>query len=210
MKRIFEWIIVVLAFVSLGMFLCTLAWLGATCKVHAFPHPIAALPGTGLFLMFAYLAYADRAIFLQSLQSLQWVKTDATIIEVVDNSFDIDSADQYTPARTTRYYEIKCTYKYNVDDRTYYGERHSFGGHLDQGWPRVLTGDRVSIFYDRNDPSQSVVRRGATPTLWFSPIGAVGALASIIWMFSQHPTGPNKASLPTGLNPSTSTPTALP
>jgi hypothetical protein len=136
--------------------------------------------------MFSYFAYADRVLFLQSLRSIRWLRTKATIAVVEDNSFEIESRNGYTPTKSTRYYEMRCIYEYQIDGQDYRGDRYSFGGHVDQGWPQLSPGERISIFFDKNDPSQSVVRRGVSPTLCFSPILALISLAGLLWIFTKH------------------------
>lgn len=188
MRRIIPYISILSAFVMVGLILIAIVLVGASYEEMGSPNPVAVLLTSGFFLFVSHLAYADRAIFRKSLRSLRWVRTDATITAVEDNSFYIDSVSQYTPARVTKFSEIKCTYKYHVKGDTYHGDRYSFGGNVDQGWTRLSPGDRISIYYDKNDFAQSVVLRGASPTLWFSPVVAVGTLASIIWMYVRNAT----------------------
>jgi hypothetical protein len=139
-----------------------------------------------VFFSFSYFAHEDRFLVLQSIRSLRWLRSEATILTVEDNSFEIGSANEYTPARSTRYCELRCTYNYRVDGCDYRGDRYSFGGHLDQGWPPLSPGDSISIYYDKDNPSQSVVRRGVCPTLCLSPILALTALASTLWILANH------------------------
>ena len=149
---------------------------------HSMKHdrnPVALFVATMGFVMFSYFTYADRTVFLESLKSLRWIKTSATIISVENNSFEINSANQYVPSSSTRYYEVKCTYQYRVGDTTYHGDRCSFGGHVDQDWPRLFTGDRISIYYNKDSPAQSVAKKGVSKSILFSP---VMAMASLTWM----------------------------
>lgn len=187
MKIIFGYFIIFCVAALVAVILYAIVVVGISYKAQGIINSISVLLSSCFLFMFSYFAYADRVLFLQSIRSMRWLKTEATIAVVEDNSFEIASVNQYTTARSTRYCEMRCIYKYHVNGCDYRGDRYSFGGHVDQGWPKLSPGEKISIYFDKTNPSLSVVRRGVCPTLCFSPIMALVALASILWIFAKLP-----------------------
>ena len=132
--------------------------------------------------LFSCLTYSDRSSLRQSLRSFRWVKAEARIRSVEDHSFIIDTVGPYS-GRPTRYDEMKCRYRFKSGGHQYEGSQYSFGGNVDQNWPSLSAGEKITIYHDPADPSQSVVKR-MSPTLWLSPLCLLGSAVSTLWLLA--------------------------
>jgi len=141
----------------------------------------AILFTTAALCVFSWFTYADRVLLMLSFRSFRWVKAEATIRSVEDNSFIIDSVSQYSTARSTRYDEIKCIYCFKIGGIQYEGCRYSFGGNVDQNWPALSPEGKITVYHDPGDPSQSVVKRVCF-TLWLSPLLLLGSIVCALWI----------------------------
>jgi hypothetical protein len=132
-----------------------------------------------LFCVFGFMTARERRLRRQAWSSRHWLPTEGKVIDVSDNSFSIDSVNQYTPATKTKYYEDLLTISYQVDGEKYVTTNYSFGAHVDQPFEMHRVGDRVTVFYNPNEPGNAVVNKGMTFSLLLSPIFT---LIGLIWV----------------------------
>lgn len=111
--------------------------------------------GVGIFL-----AWIDRRDLILALRSYWWSKTEGRICQLRDGSFVIDGHNPHTPTSSVKYTESAFVYEFRIDGVRFQGTRVAFGGHVDRLGFNYLLGNRVLVFYDQEDPSRSVLRRG--------------------------------------------------
>lgn len=71
----------------------------------------------------------------------------------------VDHGTPDTSRRNTRY---RFAYEYQVDEKTYRSDRHTYssvGGEQSVGVNRYKKEDRVTVFYDPNDPSSAILAK---------------------------------------------------
>lgn len=127
---------------------------------------------TGIF----FIAFGTLKA-LDGFESLKWAAADAVITVS-------DKAKHFT--RIREYYIYHFTYIYQVNGITYTGHRYSFAsGQYDSssGVEKYKARDRVTVFYDQNNPERSTVIRG--PSMWLLlPIlgGLIFTGGGFFWM----------------------------
>jgi hypothetical protein len=136
-----------------------------------------SLIGFFVAVVFGYFSYKDWPTIRLAWRSRAWLPTPATVVDMVDTSFVIDSVSAHTTASRTIFTETQFTFEYWVDEKVYWSTRFSFGGHVDQPWGGYSVGDKVTIHYDPDAADQAVLHRGLTSSLLFSTTLCVAGLA---------------------------------
>lgn len=149
--------------------------------------PVTVLVILGIFCLFSYFTCADCTQFLMAVRSMRWKKASAMISEVKrDTSVDSCVANFPGSGKYKPFYTVTiCVYRFQVNDVWYSGDRYSFGGYADQNTMLRNSGDTIAVFYDPQNPSESVVVKGLTPTLLFSPLVALSTMTALLWMLAE-------------------------
>ena len=137
--------------------------------------------GIGLFLFIRGLALYRRAK-----ESSHWLYVKGQVAATeLDRKSDGEGGWEYYPM---------ITYTYSIDGQQYESQRIIFGGpvgtskflaeeELSRYWP----GKKVNVYYDPEDPAQTVLAPGGTRVVWrwliggagFAALGAAGLITSI-------------------------------
>lgn len=146
--------------VSLEYFICILicGFIGLLFTIH-----------------FIYLVCKSKA-------SENWVETKATIIK---SNLD---ALEYVGGSAARSYKPNIAYKYYVMNNEYVSKRIFYGSLIRTNTSKssketihkYKKGDNISIYYNPNNPSQSVIERGINPIVYRSLLVVLISLIVIL------------------------------
>lgn len=132
---------------------------------------LAALIFCATFRMGTY----GYGIYQQGAASQEWAETEATVskFKFPSRRFSRRNVDNPAPI---------VSYHYDVNGQTYTGERLGFGPYSKGQLVRPRRG-RATIYYDPNDPKESVYIKGISkPNMYF--MGVVGLIGAIGFLFS--------------------------
>jgi hypothetical protein len=142
--------------------------------------PLLLLP-LGLWWM-----YSQRDLFRDGLRSYFWPRTKGRIIDKEDRSFVVPGicGTAGTGIGLAEYRETGYFYEYEIGLTRYVGDTYCFGVHLDKALARYLVGERVKIYYNPNNPRESVLRRGLRLGTMASVIPFAAGMAYLVWLLS--------------------------
>jgi len=113
-----------------------------------------------LIALGAVFAAKDRRLLIDGWKSRAWPYTGGSVVDSEDTSFEIDGVSPYSSTRRVMYVRRDCYYVYEVDGRKYRSNRYSFGGNA--GEADIHIGDRVRVYFDPENPMESVLKPGLT------------------------------------------------
>ena len=129
-----------------------------------------------------YFTVKDWKILAASWRSRNWQSTQGKIIEVTNESFEIPGTAGYIPTTSVKYLHEGFVYKYKVNGKKYHSQSVCFGGHAEGKLTQLMTGSNVTVFYDPQNPKDSVLKKGltagSTSGIMFATLGALLTL----WM----------------------------
>jgi hypothetical protein len=138
-----------------------------------------------LFLLVVGLCwvYSQRGLFLQGLRSLRWHRTNGRIIDREDRSFSVPGLVGFaaTGVGLAKYRETGHYFEYEVGMTRYVNDMHSFGVHLDKATARYTLGDHIPVYFDPENPRNSVLHRGLPPGVVISLVPAIVGAGFLIW-----------------------------
>ena len=139
---------------------------------------ILAFFGIGVAALILGIRNRNKAEESNNWPAVDGLITDAQIEKDTDVDEDGFSSTTYTP---------KWQYQYTLGEQTYTSERISFGAV--RGYGRIKkaqeeldkypVNSRVRVYYDSQNPDESVLVRGTKGTMWGIIIGSIFILISI-------------------------------
>jgi hypothetical protein len=143
----------------------------------------------GGFFIFAFFLGGIAAIFFgirnrkKATESLNWPETKGTVTEsAVKKDYDTDAE-----GFTTTTYVPEINYQYEVNNVTFTNQRISFGGttsyssqkKAEQALSQYPLNATVPVFYNPDNPDDSVLVKGTKGTMLLIILGAVFVTISI-------------------------------
>ena len=110
----------------------------------------------------AVIVVSSGRELLQSIGSSRWSRTEGVVlVSDLQRSRDSDGFYVYRP---------EISYSYQVDGAEFVGSRPKFGSHMSLSWSepaaratrKYPVGLRVTVWYDTDDPQESVLETGVT------------------------------------------------
>jgi hypothetical protein len=144
--------------------------------------PVIASIVVGLVFVGVGLYTSARGLFhhQRARESKHWPSVSGQITAArIEHQSDSHGSGEYYP---------RITYEYSVDGQRYESERVIFGGPLASSHFRAgrevsrhRPGKQVTVYFDPNDPMQSVLKAGATRDAWqWIILGVVFAFAGTV------------------------------
>ena len=136
---------------------------------------IEVSPKTGLLIGFIMLGAAFLFVgwkfnrIATEIKSLQWPVASGV---VESSDFNTSTRRSGNTASTT--YHGKFNYRYSVDGREYIGHRYDTKGNMQTGneiesvefAAQIKNNSNIDIFYNPNDPSESLLKNGISEDTW--------------------------------------------
>jgi hypothetical protein len=136
--------------------------------------------GLTIIAFFGFLTFRDWPTIRIAWQSRRWLPAPATVMDMKDHSFVIDSVNKYSAATTTKYVESEFMFRYTVNEVSHTSNCYSFGGHVDQLDAPFAVGNVTTIYYDPHDPSRAVVKRGLSISILSAPLLTILGVAWLL------------------------------
>src|SRR5438552_2714912 len=127
--------------------------------------------------------YSERTLIRDGLRSYRWQRTKGRIIDREDRSFLVPGivGSAGTGIGLVEYRETGYYFEYQVGMTRYVNNLYCFGVHLDKSVACYIVGDRVSVYFDPQNPRHSVLRRGMRLGTMISMVPAVVGAGGLIW-----------------------------
>jgi hypothetical protein len=145
-----------------------------------------AVPWVLLVIGFGLFFYERESIRL-GIRSYSWKSVRGRLVERDHELCDIvESVGIYGLARVSRSLPVYW-YEFQVGQKTYQGNRYSFGSIMDTLIPKYVVGQSVTVFYDPTNPGDAVLKRGVAPG---SLIGLIPLCGAGLWWFLRYGVNP--------------------
>jgi hypothetical protein len=127
--------------------------------IGAFDSVATEMPWVLVIIGLALFYYERKSIGL-GIRSYSWQSVTGHLVQQDHELCDVvERVSTQGLARVSRSLPVYW-YEYEVGEKTYRGNRYSFGSILDTLIPKYVVGQKLNIFYDPNNPSEAVLQRG--------------------------------------------------